>query len=454
MDLFDSIPEDKDPVRPLAIRMSPQTLEEYVGQDHLLGEGKLLRRLLEANRVVSLILYGPPGTGKTAFARLVARRTKSRFTALNAVTSGLADLRKVFDEASENKKLYQRSTILFLDEIHHFNKSQQDALLPHLEQGTLVLVGATTQNPFFALNNALLSRSRVCELKPLEEKSLEVILDRALADGTRGLGQYKVELTPEARRHLIVSCAGDARTLLNALEVGVLTTPTEEDGKIAFTLEVAQESIQKRQVRYDSTGDGHYDTISAFIKSVRGSDPDAALYWLAKMLYAGEDPRFIARRLLILASEDVGNADPQALLVASAAQQTLEFVGLPEGRIPLAQATVYLATAPKSNASYMGLEKATADVQQESTKEVPDHLRNAPHPGMKALGKSVGYQYAHDFQDHFVHQEYAPDLPQYYFPTTLGYEAKITAWMEHLKEIAQKAPTLPPRPLNQETQHG
>lgn len=443
MDLFDSIPEEKEAARPLAIRMSPLTLEEYVGQEHLLGSGKLLRRLLESNRIISLILYGPPGTGKTAFARLVARRTKSRFTALNAVTSGLADLRKVFEEASENKKLYQRSTILFLDEIHHFNKSQQDALLPHLEQGTLILVGATTQNPFFALNNALLSRSRVCELRPLEEKHLGIILDRALADSQRGLGSTQVRLSQEAREHLLKSCGGDARTLLNALEVGVLTTPALE-GIIPFTLEVAQESIQKKMVRYDSTGDGHYDTISAFIKSIRGSDPDAALYWLAKMLYAGEDPRFIARRLVISASEDVGNADPQALLVATAAQQAFEFLGLPEGRIPLAQATVYLATAPKSNASYMGLETATEDVKKETQKEVPDHLRNAPHPGLKALGHGTGYQYAHDFKDHFVSQEYAPSLPTYYIPTHLGYEAKIKAWMEHLKELAQSNPNEKP----------
>jgi putative ATPase len=437
MDLFDSIPEDQDAVRPLAIRMSPKTLEEYVGQEHLLGPGKLLRRLLESNRIVSLILYGPPGTGKTAFARLVARRTKSRFNAMNAVTSGLADLRKVFDEAAENKKLYQRATILFLDEIHHFNKSQQDALLPHLEQGTLILVGATTQNPFFALNNALLSRSRVCELRPLEDRHLNLILDRALGDSKWGLGQYFIQLDTDAKDHLLKACGGDARVLLNALEVGALTTPPGADGKIAFSLEVAQESIQKKMVRYDDTGDGHYDTISAFIKSIRGSDPDAALYWLAKMLYAGEDPRFIARRLVISASEDVGNADPQALVVATSAQQAFEFLGLPEGRIPLAQATVYLATAPKSNASYMGLENATEDVKKESQKEVPDHLRNAPHPGMKTLGHGVGYQYAHDFQDHFVSQEYAPHLRAYYIPTHLGYEAKIKAWMEHLKELAQ-----------------
>lgn len=434
MDLFESAAEGSAE-RPLAIRMSPRTLEEYVDQEHLLGPGKLLRRLLESGRIVSIILYGPPGTGKTAFARLVARRTKSRFVALNAVTSGLADLRKVFDEAADHKKLYQQSTILFLDEIHHFNKSQQDALLPHLEQGTIILVGATTQNPFFALNNALLSRSRICELHPLDETKLALILERALTDKDRGLGKYQVELTEEAKTHLLKAASGDGRTLLNALEVGVLTTPPDEKGIIHFDLEVAQESIQKRMVQYDHTGDQHYDTISAFIKSIRGSDPDAALYWLAKMLYAGEDPRFIARRLVISASEDVGNADPQAITVAVAAQQALEFIGLPEGRIPLAQATVYLAAAPKSNAAYMGLEKATEDVKQESTKQVPTHLKDAHYPGAKVLGHGQGYQYAHDFQDHYVKQEYAPNLPQYYVPTNLGYESKIKAWLEHLKEL-------------------
>lgn len=439
MDLFDSAAEESGN-RPLAIRMSPKTLDEYVGQEHLIGPGKLLRRLFEANRIVSLILYGPPGTGKTAFARLVARRTQGRFVALNAVTSGLADLRKAFDEALENKKLYQQPTLLFLDEIHHFNKSQQDALLPHLEQGTIILVGATTQNPFFALNSALLSRSRVCELKPLAEENLAVILDKALSDPQRGLGRQPVDLTPEARAHLLKSASGDARTLLNALEVGVLTTPPDERGVVRFTLEVAQESIQKKMVQYDASGDQHYDTISAFIKSIRGSDPDAALYWLAKMLYAGEEPRFIARRLVISASEDVGNADPQALQVAVAAQQALEFIGLPEGRIPLAQATVYLACAPKSNAAYMGLEGASRDVQKEAVKEVPLHLKDAHYPGAKTLGHGEGYRYAHDFPDHYVKQEYAPQVGRYYLPTNLGYEAKIKAWLEHLQEL-EKAPT-------------
>jgi putative ATPase len=419
--------------------MSPKTLEEYVGQEHLLGPGKLLRRLLESNRVVSLILYGPPGTGKTAFARLVARKLQGRFTALNAVTSGLADLREVFDEATENKKLYQRSTVLFLDEIHHFNKSQQDALLPHLEQGTLILVGATTQNPFFALNSALLSRSRVCELKPLTEDHLAVILERALKDEIRGLGKYRVEAAPEALAHLIKSASGDARVLLNALEVGVLTTPADSQGVIHFDLQAAQESVQKKFVQYDASGDQHYDTISAFIKSVRGSDPDAALYWLAKMLYAGEDPRFIARRLIILASEDVGNADPQALPIAVAAQAAFEFIGLPEGRIPLAQATVYLACAPKSNAAYMGLEAASEDVKKEATKEVPLHLKDAHYAGAKTLGRGVNYQYPHDAPDHFLKQEYAPQPGRYYFPTDLGYEAKIKAWLERLN---QQAPSI------------
>jgi putative ATPase len=352
----------------------------------------------------------------------------------------LADLRKVFDEAQETKKLYQRTTILFLDEIHHFNKSQQDALLPHLEQGTILLVGATTQNPFFALNSALLSRSRVCELRLLDEKDLGAILDRALADKERGLGQYQVDLKSEARAHLLKAASGDGRTLLNALEVGVLTTPPNAQGVISFTLEVAQESIQKKMVHYDASGDQHYDTISAFIKSIRGSDPDAALYWLAKMLYAGEDPRFIVRRLIISAAEDVGNADPQALSVAVAAQQALEFIGLPEGQIPLAQATVYLACAPKSNAAYMGLNKANEDVKNEATKEVPTHLKDAHYSGAKVLGHGQGYQYAHDFKDHYVKQEYVPNPGRYYLPTTLGYEAKIKAWLEHLAELGQTSP--------------
>ncbi len=436
MDLFESATEESS-ARPLAIRMSPRTLEEYVGQEHLLGPGKLLRRLLESNRVISIILYGPPGTGKTAFARLVARRTKSRFVALNAVTSGLADLRKVFDEAAETKRLYQQSTILFLDEIHHFNKSQQDALLPHLEQGIIILVGATTQNPFFALNSALLSRSRVCELRPLDEKHLSIISDRALTDSQKGLGQYKIELSKDARTHLLKAASGDARTLLNALEVGALTTPPDDKGVIHFDLEVAQESIQKKMIQYDSTGDQHYDTISAFIKSIRGSDPDAALYWLAKMLYAGEDPRFIARRLVISAAEDVGNADPQGILVAVAAQQALEFIGLPEGRIPLAQATVYLACAPKSNAAYMGLENATEDIKKETSKEVPTHLKDAHYPGAKVLGHGQGYQYAHDHPDHYVKQVYVGNAAKYYIPTNLGYEAKIKAWLEHLQELGK-----------------
>ena len=438
MDLFDSVPEEKDAVRPLAIRMSPKTLEEYVGQEHLVGPGKLLRRLLESGKIVSLILYGPPGTGKTGFARLVARKLQGRFVALNAVTSGLAELRSVFNEAIENKKLYQKATILFLDEIHHFNKSQQDALLPHLEQGVIILVGATTQNPFFALNSALLSRSRVCELKPLQEKHLSIILDRALADPERGLGKQKIEVTPEARLHLIQSASGDGRVLLNALEVAALTTPPDAQGLIKIDLEAAQESVQRKFIQYDASGDQHYDTISAFIKSIRGSDPDAALYWLAKMLYAGEDPRFIARRLVISAAEDVGNADPNALPLAVAAQQALEFIGLPEGRIPLAQATVYLASAPKSNASYMGLEKATEAIQQENTKEVPTHLKDAHYAGAKQLGHGQGYQYAHDFKDHYVKQVYVEGGQQFYKPTEMGYEAKIKNWLEHLKRPDEK----------------
>jgi putative ATPase len=432
MDLFESA-EQESSQRPLAIRMSPRTLDDYVGQEHLTGPGKLLRRLLESRRIVSIILYGPPGVGKTAFARLVARLTQGRFTPLNAVTSGVADVRRILEEAAENKRLHGHPTVLFLDEIHHFNKNQQDALLPAMEQGTIILVGATTQNPYFSLNGAILSRSRICELKSLEPKHLEIILDRALSDKERGLGTMNIRLSAEGRRHLVACCSGDARTLLNALEVAALTTPPAEDGSIHIDLAEAEDSIQRRSVLYDASGDQHYDTISAFIKSVRGSDPDAALFWLAKMLVAGEEARFIARRLVILASEDVGNADPQALPIAVAAHQALEFLGLPEGRIPLAQATVYLACAPKSNASYMGLEKATEDVRAGKSLEVPDPLKDSHYDGAQKLGKGQGYQYSHDFPNHYVPQQYAPGMDVYYKPTTLGYEAKIKAWMETLK---------------------
>jgi putative ATPase len=432
MDLFENA-EQESPNRPLAIRMSPRTFDEYVGQEHLTGPGKLLRRLLESKRIVSIILYGPPGVGKTAFARLVARLTHGRFTPMNAVTSGVADIRRVLEDATENKRLHGKPTVLFLDEIHHFNKNQQDALLPSMEQGTILLVGATTENPYFSLNSALLSRSRICELKPLEERHLETILDRALADKERGLGSMQICLDPEGRRHLLACSSGDARTLLNALEVAALTTPPSPDGIIHIGLAEAEDSIQRRSVVYDASGDQHYDTISAFIKSVRGSDPDAALFWLAKMLVAGEEARFIARRLVILASEDVGNADPQALSIAIAAHHALEFLGLPEGRIPLAQATVYLACAPKSNASYMGLEKATEDVKAGKSLEVPDHLKDTHYSGADKLGHGQNYQYAHQFPNHYVSQQYAPHEGVYYQPTTLGYEAKIKAWMEHLK---------------------
>jgi putative ATPase len=415
--------------------MSPRSFDDYVGQEHLTGPGKLLRRLLESRRIVSIILYGPPGVGKTAFARLVARLTHGRFTPLNAVTSGVADVRRVLEEAAERKRLYGHPTVLFLDEIHHFNKNQQDALLPAMEQGVILLVGATTQNPYFSLNSALLSRSRVCELRPLEARHLETILDRALSDPERGLGAMTLTLLPEARRHLVACCSGDARTLLNALEVAALTTPPGEDGRVTIGLEEAVESIQRRSVVYDGTGDQHYDTISAFIKSVRGSDPDAALFWLAKMLEAGEEARFIARRLVILASEDVGNADPHALPLAVAAQQALEFLGLPEGRIPLAHATTYLACAPKSNAAYLGLEKASADVRAGKSLEIPEHLKDGHYAGAKSLGHGQGYQYAHDFPNHHVRQTYAPTRSgQYYQPTILGDEARIKAWLEHLRE--------------------
>jgi len=433
MDLFDAAYEDQDAVKPLAIRMSPRTLDEYVGQEHLLGPGKLLRRLLESGRLVSVILYGPPGTGKTAFARLVARRTQGRLVPFNAVTSGVPELRKVLEVALEQKKLYQKATILFMDEIHHFNKSQQDALLPHLEQGTILLVGATTQNPFFALNRALLSRSRVCELRPLEEHHLQAILDRALTDPERGLGATKVDLTSEARAHLIQASNGDARTLLNALEVGVLTTPPDAEGVVRFDVGVAQDSVQKKAVVYDRNGDAHYDTISAFIKSVRGSDPDAALYWLARMLEGGEDVRFLARRLVILASEDVGNADPHGLPLAVAAAHACELVGLPECQLTLAQAVTYLACAPKSNAATIGIGEARRDVREGRLLPVPVHLRDSHYPGAKRFGHGEGYQYAHDHEGGVAAQDYLGVQREYYRPVDRGFEQKLAKRLEAIR---------------------
>jgi len=400
---------------PLAFRMSPRGFDEYVGQEHIIGPGKLLRRAVEADRVSSIILYGPPGTGKTALARVIARMTRASFEWLNAATVGLEDLRKVLKRARE-RKAKGIKTILFLDEIHRFNKLQQDALLPDVEEGILTLIAATVENPFFYVNSALLSRSQVFELRPLAEEQILSLLRRALADGERGLGSHNVRVTEDALMHIAKMSDGDARRALSALEIAVLTTsapaaPEKGEGAV-IDLAVAEDSIQKKAVVYDRSGDQHYDTISAFIKSMRGSDPDAAVYYLAKMIYAGEDPRFIARRIVICASEDVGNADPMALVVATSALRAVEFVGMPEGRIPLAQAAIYVATAPKSNASYMAIESALGDVGKEKTLEVPEHLRDASYPGAKKLGHGKGYVYTHDHPD--VKQEFLKGKKKYY----------------------------------------
>lgn len=401
--------------------MRPRDLTEFVGQQHLLGPGRLLTRTIEADRLTSLILYGPPGCGKTALGFLIAAKTKAHVERVNAVAAGVEDLRRAI-EAAKLRRSQDRRTILFIDEIHRFNKAQQDVLMPETEDGTVILIGATTHNPFFSLVAPLLSRSLVCEFKPLAKEDLLAILRRALTDQERGLGGMKLKVNEEAIDFLAAVADGDARRALNGLELAALTTTPGKDGFSRITRDVAEEAIQKKAVVYDRDEDAHYDTISAYIKAMRGSDPDAALYWLAKMLYAGEDPRFIARRLLICASEDVGNADPQALVVATAAQQAVEFVGLPECRIPLAQATVYVACAPKSNAAYLGIEKAMADVEKGKTLEVPEHLKDSHYPGAKRLGHGQGYKYAHNFPGHHVKQDYLPEKRRYYEPTDQGFE--------------------------------
>jgi len=411
---------------PLAARMAPRDWPEYVGQPHLVSEGALLRRAVEVDRLGSAIFYGPPGTGKTALARLAALKTRAHVEHANAVTVGIPDIRKMLQAASERRRAQGRRTLLVLDEIHHFNRTQQDALLPDVERGLVTLIGLTTENPFFYVNAALVSRSTAYEFFPLSEEDLRPLLARALADPERGLGGTKVVLEPEAGAHLIRAAAGDARRLLNALELAVLTTPPEAGGAVRLTLAVAEASAQKRSIRYDKSSDEHYDTISAYIKSLRGSDPDAALYWMAKMLAAGEDPRFIARRLLVASSEDVGNADPRALLIASAAFEAVERLGLPEARIPLAQATVYVASAPKSNAAYLGGEAASAEARTGPRREVPLPLRDATGD-RGSRGHGQGYKYAHDFPGHFVAQEYMPEGKKFYQPSDQGFEKEIAA---------------------------
>ncbi len=441
MDLFAQSPSGRPaPSQPLAARMRPQSLEDVVGQEHLLAPGRLLRRAIESDRLGSLILYGPPGCGKTSLAEVVARATRRQFERLSGVVANVAALRDLLQAAFERRKRDHLETILFIDEIHHFNKSQQDVLLPYVEAGAITLIGATTHNPFFFVNSPLTSRSQIFELEPLSEPAVVGLLRRALSD-PRGLAALPVDADDDALAHLARACDGDARRALNALEIAALTTPPGPGGRIRLTRAVAEDSIQKKAVVYDHDEDGHYDTISAFIKSVRGSDPQAAVYWLAKMLTAGEDPRFIARRLIILASEDIGNADPRGLLVAVAAKDAVEFVGLPEARIILAQAVTYLACAPKSNAAYLAIEKAGRDVKENRTLPVPKPLRGTGYRGAERLGHA-GYRYAHDFEGHVVDQEYVPTTAVYYEPTDQGYEDVLRQRLAHwagLKQAQRKA---------------
>lgn len=437
MELFDYMREtNKEKESPLASRMRPSTLEEVAGQQHIIGKDKLLYRAIKADKLGSVIFYGPPGTGKTTLARVIANTTQSRFTQINATVAGKKDMEEVVKEAKDLYGMYQQKTILFIDEIHRFNKGQQDYLLPFVEDGTLTLIGATTENPFFEVNGALLSRSSVFELKALEKEDIKKLIERAVYDKEKGMGNYHAVIDEDALEFLAEIAGGDARSALNAVELGVLTTERADDGRIHITLDVAAECIQKRVVRYDKTGDNHYDTISAFIKSMRGSDPDAAVYYLAKMLYAGEDIRFIARRIIIAASEDVGNADPMALQVAVSAAQAVERIGMPEARIILSQAVLYVASAPKSNAAVKAIGAADENVRQYKT-TVPSHLQDAHYKGAQKLGHGIGYKYAHDYPGHYVRQQYLPDEikdARFYEPGDLGYERKIKERLEELRK--------------------
>ena len=437
MDLFDYMREQNmQNESPLANRMRPKTLEEVVGQQHIIGKDKLLYRAIRADKLSSVIFYGPPGTGKTTLAKVIAGATKAEFVSINATAAGKKDMEAVVEQAKNSLGMYGRRTILFIDEIHRFNKGQQDYLLPFVEDGTIILIGATTENPYFEVNGALLSRSVIFELKSLDKEDIRILLRRAVTDEERGMGAYHAVLEPDAEDFLADISNGDARAALTAIELGVLTTERSEDGKIHITLDVAQECIQKRAVRYDKMGDQHYDTISAFIKSIRGSDPDAAVYYLARMLYAGEDIRFIARRMMISASEDVGNADPNALNVAVSAALAVERIGMPEARIILAQAATYLASAPKSNASYLAVDRATECMKQTMTAPVPVHLQDAHYKGSEKLGHGLGYLYAHNYPNHYVEQQYLPDALKdkvFYEPTEIGYEKQIKEHLQFLR---------------------
>jgi putative ATPase len=436
-DLFDAVrAANRQQAQPLAARMRPRTLDEFVGQEHFLGPGKLLRRLLQADRLTSVLFYGPPGCGKTSLAHVIARQTSCHFRPLNAVAAGIKEVREVLAEARAVLEETGRRTVLFVDELHHFNRSQQDILLPDVEEGRILLLGTTTQNPFFAVNSPLLSRSQIFTFEPLSREHVKTLLRRALADRERGLGEVPVEMSAEALDFLAEVSDGDARRALAALEVGVFSTP---ERPVHFTRQVAEESIQRKALDYDATGDAHYDVTSAFIKSMRGSDPDAAVYWLARMLEAGEDPRFIARRIVICASEDIGNADPQALVVAAAALQATEFVGLPECQLPLAQAVTYLATAPKSNAATVAIARAREDVRSGRTLAVPKHLRDAHYRGAEQLGHGASYEYSHDAPEGWTPQAYLPEERRYYEPVDRGYEAVIRERLEELRRRRAEA---------------
>ena len=437
MDLFEYAREkNMSQEAPLASRLRPETLEEMAGQQHIIGKDKLLYRAIKADKLSSIIFYGPPGTGKTTLAKIIANTTSAEFTQINATVAGKKDMEKVIRQSKDTLGMYQKKTILFVDEIHRFNKSQQDYLLPFVEDGTIILIGATTENPYFEVNGALISRSSIFELKPLEKEDIKAIITRAVYDREKGMGSYGAVIDEDAAEFLADIAGGDARNALNAIELGILTTERGADGNIHITLEVAQECIQKRVVRYDKKSDNHYDTISAFIKSMRGSDPDAAVYYLAKMLYAGEDIKFIARRIMICASEDVGNADPMALTVAVSAAQAAERIGMPEAQIILSQAVLYVATAPKSNSVVNAIGAAMENVRNYKT-TVPAHLQDAHYKGAKSLGRGTGYQYAHDYPNHYVEQQYLPDEIKgtvFYEPGDNGKEKEIKKWMEYIRD--------------------
>ncbi len=437
MDLFDYMSEQENTKSaPLATRMRPTCLEEVVGQKHIIGEGKLLYRAIKADKLSSIIFYGPPGTGKTTLAMVIAHTTSAQFRQINATASGKKEMEEVVTEAKQSLAMYRKKTVLFIDEIHRFNKAQQDFLLPYVEDGTVILIGATTENPYFEVNGALLSRSTIYELKPLKRDDIKELINRAVYDKDKGMGLYGADISDEAMDFLSDSADGDARSAINAIELAVLTTPVSKDKKIHITLDVISDCIQKRAVRYDKSGDNHYDTISAFIKSMRGSDPDAAVYYLARMLSAGEDVKFIARRIMICASEDVGNADPMALVVAVSAAQAVERVGMPESQIILSQACTYIACAPKSNAAVVAIDEANAAVKETLSALVPVHLQDRHYPGAESLGRGEGYKYAHSYPNHYVEQQYLPDElvgSSFYRPGDLGYEKAIKKYFKEIK---------------------